>query len=156
MTTMTVSGRLGRDATVNYTTGGKPVARLALAYNYGRKDDQGNRPTQWVDANLWGEQAERLSGYLKKGTALNVVLRDVHVEQWSGDDNLVRSSLRGDVIHLEFAPTNKAETGGAGAAPAKPAAASGGGARPPRPAPPPPSGPAPAGGGEDFDDDIPF
>ena len=46
--------RLGRDAELRYLTDGTPVLGMALAYNYGKKDDQGNRPTQWIDASLFG------------------------------------------------------------------------------------------------------
>ena len=53
--------RLGRDAEIRHTASGKQVASLALAYDYGMKDDgTGKKPTQWVSASLWGDQAGRL------------------------------------------------------------------------------------------------
>ena len=78
--------RLGRDAELRYTTTGRRVASLSLAYNYGRKDD---RQSQWIEASLWGDQAERLAPYLLKGTLIHVILRDVHTLSQSED------SLRG-------------------------------------------------------------
>ena len=51
----------------------RSASNLALAFNYGRKDDQGQRPTQWVDAALWGKLAESLKQYLIKGKQVTIV-----------------------------------------------------------------------------------
>lgn len=69
--------RLGRDAELRYTTTGRQVASLSLAYNYGHKYDH---QSQWIEASLWGDQAERLAPYLLKGTLIHIILRDVHIE----------------------------------------------------------------------------
>jgi single-strand DNA-binding protein len=41
------------------------VANVSLAFTYGKKGDDGKRPTQWVDASLWGQRAESLAPYIK-------------------------------------------------------------------------------------------
>jgi len=74
--------RLGRDAELRYTEAGDPVARLSLAYNYGKADHTGRRPVTWVDASLWGKRAEALSPYLLKGTAHCFTLDEVHIETY--------------------------------------------------------------------------
>ena len=71
--------RLGRDAELRHTADGKPVANMALAFTYGQKDASGNRPTQWVEASLWGQRAESLIDYLLKGSGFAVTLDDIHV-----------------------------------------------------------------------------
>lgn len=76
--------RLGRDCEVRYTQGGKAVAGLALAFNYGKKADDGKRPTQWVEGTIWGERAESLKPYLLKGGLVSVTLNDVHIETYQG------------------------------------------------------------------------
>jgi single-strand DNA-binding protein len=79
--------RLGRDAEVRYTQGqnSTAVANLSLAFNYGMKDQQtGNRPTQWVEASLWGKQAEALAEWLVKGREVFVDCDDVHIETYEG------------------------------------------------------------------------
>ena len=76
--------RLGRDAELRTTRQGESVATLALAFSYGRKGSDGNRPTQWVDAALWGKRAEALAPYLTKGGLVSVVLEDVHIETFDG------------------------------------------------------------------------
>ena len=54
--------------TVRYTPSGMAVATIALAYEYGRKDQQtGKRPAQWIEITMWGKTAEALSQYLTKG-----------------------------------------------------------------------------------------
>ena len=100
-------GRLGRDAELRYTTTGRQVASLSLAYNYGRKDDH---QSQWIEASLWGDQAERLVPYLLKGTLVHVILRDVHIETYEGR-NGSGAKLVGTVMDIEFAGGKRAEDG---------------------------------------------
>ena len=95
--------RLGRDAELRYTSTGSPVASLWLAYDHGRKKEDGNRETQWMAASMFGEAAERLAPYLTKGTAVHVVCRDPHVEM--REDGKPR--LACVVLHIELAPRQR-------------------------------------------------
>ena len=126
--------RLGKDTELRYTKDGKAVASLSLAFNYGLKDKDGERPTQWVDASLWNDRATKLTQYLTKGTLLFVQLDDVHVETYTKKDGGTGTSLRAMVGKLEFA-------GGKRDSEEKPAAAQ------------PAKETAPK---DDFEDDIPF
>lgn len=147
---MTDLFRLGRDAEVRYTPNGDPVANLSLAYNYGRKGEDGKQPSQWIDASLWGKLAEALSEYLKKGTQVYASIDDVHIEEFTDRDGAKRSKLAGRINAIKLAGGRREE----GAAPA------------PSPAPkrhgdragaPPQAKSAPTGTGfDDMDDDIPF
>ena len=132
--------RLGRDAEIRTTSQGESVATLALAFSYGRKGSDGNRPTQWVDAALWGKRAEALAPYLLKGGLVSVSLEDVHIETFDGK-NGPGHKLAARVVDVELASPKQA-----GAAPA------------PRPAPALRPAPAPSGGHgfEDMSDDVPF
>lgn len=78
--------RLGRDAELRRTPDGKAVVNLALAFNYGRKGDDGKRPTQWVEASLWEQRAEALAPYLRKGEAISCTLSDPHIETYEGQN----------------------------------------------------------------------
>lgn len=101
---LTGLARLGRDAEVRYLKNGTPVAALALAFDYrSSKSDSQDRPTQWVDASLFGERAKALAPHLVKGTQLNVVIEDPHVEQYPRRDNTVGAALRGTVVLIDFA-----------------------------------------------------
>lgn len=142
---LTGLGRLGRDVVVRQGPDGTAVANLAIAYNYGKKDDQGNRATQWIDAALWGERATKLAEYLKKGTQLDVVLSDVAVNTFQKSDGSTGTSIKARVISLEFAGTKRDDAAPAKEAEKAPAQAA------------PASKPAAAKGAfDDFEDDIPF
>jgi len=137
--------RLGRDAELRKTQSGESVCSLSLAFNYGRKAEDGSRPVQWVEGTLWGRQAEALVDYLLKGKLVCVTIDDPYLQTYEGR-NGPGTKLSGRISSIELA-------GGAEGqqqqrqAPAQPAAQ-----RPPAPAQAA-SRPAPA---DDMDDDIPF
>ncbi len=103
---LTGLARLGRDCEVRHTSSGEAVTNLSLAWNYGKKVD-GQQPTQWLEAALWGKRAEALAQYLKKGGVVDVVVGDVHVEQ--DEAKQYPPKLVGRVIELEFAGGNKSD-----------------------------------------------
>lgn len=136
--------RIGRDAEIRHTAGGDAVASLSLAFTYGRKGEDGKRPTQWVDASIWGKRAESLAQYLTKGSLVAVTLEDVAIQTFNKSDGSVGTKLAGRVIDIELAGGNQSA-----AAPAAPPP-------PPRPTPRPTAPPA-GSGFDDFEsDDIPF
>ena len=108
---LTGLGRLGGDCEVRYLQDGTAVANLSLAFNYGKKDNDGKRPTQWVSASLWGDRAEKLREYLQKGTLISVVLDDVHVETYDRKDGGTGTTLRGRINVLEFAGGKREDAG---------------------------------------------
>lgn len=129
--------RIGRDVELRRTTGGDAVASISLAFSYGRKGDDGKRPTQWVDAALWGKRAEALAPYLVKGGLVAVALEEVHIETYQGK-NGEGVKLVGRVLDIELAGGGERQA----VAPAQ------------RQAPAPRQ---PSGGFEDAaDEDIPF
>lgn len=145
--------RLGRDAEIRYTQGGEPVASLSLAINYGRKGDDGKRPTQWVDGSLWGKRAEALAPFLTKGSLVVVTMEDVHTEAYQGR-NGESNKLVGRVIDIELAGGGERQQAAPTQAPARqqqPQAQGGYRSSAPRTAPA--AAPAPA---NDFEDDVPF
>jgi single-strand DNA-binding protein len=100
--------RIGKDVELRYTPKGDPVANISAAWNYGMKDQSGKKPTQWVDAALFGKRAESLAPFLKKGTSIVLDLNDVHVEVFNGK-NGPNHKLCGKVENLWFAGTPKEE-----------------------------------------------
>jgi single-strand DNA-binding protein len=119
---LTGLARLGRDATLRHTPQGDAVLEMALAFNYGQKDGEGKRPTQWIDATLWGKRADSLAPHMKKGTALDVVITEPHVETWTKKDQTTGFKLVGKVAEFEFAGGGQKPAGGSAPAP-RPAAA---------------------------------
>lgn len=135
--------RVGRDVEVRNTTGGDAVASVSLAFTYGRKDADGKKPSQWIDAALWGKRAEALAPYLVKGTLVAVTCEDAHIETFKKSDGTEGVKLAARITAIDLA-------GGA----EKKAAPT------PMPAPKPSQRPAQrasvGGGFEDMEDDVPF
>ena len=131
--------RIGKDAEVRYTPGGTPVANVSLAFTYGKKGDDGKRPTQWVDASLWGQRAESLAPYIKKGGQIVAYLEDVSIQTFTKGDGTQATKMVARLVDLEFV------SGGEQAS------------SQPKPQPKPQAAPQSHGSGfDDMDDDIPF
>ena len=74
--------RIGKDVEVRYSPSGDAIANISLAFSYGKKQADGKRATQWVDATLFGKRAESLAPYLKKGGQIVAYLSDVNVQTY--------------------------------------------------------------------------
>jgi single-strand DNA-binding protein len=94
--------RIGNDPELRYLGDGTAVCNLSLAFNYGKKDQQGKRPTQWVDAVLWGKHAEAVAEYLFKGSEVTCVIDDPHVEQFTKGDGSLGTKLTGRISTLKL------------------------------------------------------
>jgi len=130
--------RIGKDAEVRFTPRGDAVAQLSLAYNYGKKGDDNKRPSQWIDASIWGKRAESLAPYLLKGSQIYAVLSDPHIQTYEGK-NGPGHKLAATVLEIELIAGQR-EQGQPAQRQERPAAR-----------------PAPASSGfDDMDDDIPF
>jgi single-strand DNA-binding protein len=131
--------RIGRDAELRHTPKGDAVAQLSLAYNHGKKGQDGSRPSQWIDASIWGKRAESLAPYLLKGQQIYAVLSDPHIQTYEGK-NGQGVKLVATVLEIELIAGQRQQDG-----------------QPQRQERPKPA-PAPANPGSfaDMDDDIPF
>jgi single-strand DNA-binding protein len=94
--------RIGKDAEVRFTPGGTPVANVSLAFTYGKKGDDGKRPTQWVDASLWGQRAEAMAPYLLKGKQIVAYLEDVTMQTFTKGDGTQATKMVARLADLEF------------------------------------------------------
>lgn len=94
--------RLGKDAVIETTRNGTTVANLLLAYNYGKQNEDGKKPSQWIQATIFGTRADSLAPYLGKGTQVFVDMKDIHIEVYEGKDGVTYHNLRGTIDALEF------------------------------------------------------
>jgi len=94
--------RLGRDMEVRYLPDGTPVGSINGAFNYGKKDAEGNRPTQWVSVTVWGERAEKISDMMTKGQQIFVVLDEPHIETYTKQDGSTGTALRARLNSFQF------------------------------------------------------
>ena len=136
--------RLGRDAELRYTPNNEPVTNLSLAYAHGKAGQDGKRPTQWIDAALWGKRAEALTQYLTKGGLHCFTLDELNIQTFQKQDGSSGMKLVARVLDVELGARQDA----APAPAARPA-------RPPQRQAPAPA-PRPSSGFDDMDDDIPF
>jgi len=66
---ITVTGRIGKDPEIRFTTGGMAVAEFSLADTYG-KDDK--KKTTWHNCVAFGQLAENIVASVGKGKTLLV------------------------------------------------------------------------------------
>lgn len=67
-------GNLGRDGELRYLASGQPKIEFTIATDdsYKGKDGKWVDQSQWMNVVLWGDQAERMSQQLTKGTPVYV------------------------------------------------------------------------------------
>ena len=130
--------RIGNDPVIRFTQKGDAVLGLSLAYAYGRKGEDGKRPTQWLDGSLWGKQAEALAPYLLKGSQIGATLDDLHIEEYEGKNGKA-SKLAGRIVNIELVSSGQSERN---QVPSKPE--------------PRPSSAKPSSNFDDMDNDLPY
>ena len=88
-----VTGRLGADPAVKAPPSGGMVAELRVAVSESYKDRAGNRTehTEWIRIKVFGQAAEAVQRFLKKGGLVTVQGR-LHTEKWTAGDGSDRYS----------------------------------------------------------------
>ncbi|HDH58029.1 MAG TPA: single-stranded DNA-binding protein, partial [Bacteroidetes bacterium] len=73
-------GNLGRDPELRSTPSGTHVTTFTMATNrrYKGKDGELQDETQWHNIVVWGNQAEFIANYLKKGSRIFIEGRLTH------------------------------------------------------------------------------
>lgn len=69
MQTITVAGKLGRDAEVRSTQNGDSVCSFTVAVDQRNGRD---KTTNWWRVSLWGKRGDALAQYLTKGSSVTV------------------------------------------------------------------------------------
>ena len=83
-------GRLGKDAEVRYTSGGKAVANFTLAVGSSWKSDgEKKESTEWVRCTAFEKLAEICGEYLRKGKQCYVSGR-MATRKWTDKDGVER------------------------------------------------------------------
>ena len=81
-----LTGRITRDPELRYTPNGKANLLFTLAVDRQTKDDSGNRQTDFISCVAWGQQADFMSRYVRKGNMLAIVGR-IQARSYQGQDN---------------------------------------------------------------------
>ena len=90
-----ISGNLGQDVEVFFTTGGDPVASFSLAFKGSKKK------TSWVKCVCFNKTAEIAEKYLHSGAKV-LILGMLNQNKWKTEDGENRSSFEILVNSIEF------------------------------------------------------
>lgn len=91
-------GNLGKDPEIRYTPNGKSVATFSVAVNRSHKNADGEweQSTEWINAVLFGDSAERAADNLHKGNLVLIEGRQ-ETQHWT-DKETGKPASR--VVHI--------------------------------------------------------
>jgi single-strand DNA-binding protein len=69
MKTISIAGRVGKNAETRRTQNGDPVTSFSVAVDDGYGE---RKSTMWFDCSLWGNRGNSLAQHLTKGTSLSL------------------------------------------------------------------------------------
>lgn len=103
MLTASVIGNLGNDPEMRYAQSGTATLRFNVATNGRAKnaDGQWEDRTEWVRVTVFGQRAESLNEYLRKGTRVFVYGR-LEARPWTTKDGDVRAGLEVIASDVDF------------------------------------------------------
>jgi len=101
-----VTGRMGGDLELRYTSKGTAVGEVNVAVTSGFGE---NEKTNWIGCTFWGKSAEAASQYLGKGRKL-VIEGRLEQDEWEDrETGKKRSKTRVVVENWTFADSNRSE-----------------------------------------------
>jgi len=94
-----LTGNLGADPEVFYSSEGNPVASFNIAFKASKKK------TGWIKVVCFGRLAEVTEKYLHKGARIGVVAT-LDQQKWENDEGVVKSTFQLLGNSLEFIKTD--------------------------------------------------
>lgn len=85
----TVQGNVGSDPRVNDTPTGKRVANVSIAAKTSFNREE---PPTWVEVEVWGQQANYVEQYIKKGMSV-AATGSISMKSFTGRDGTERTKL---------------------------------------------------------------
>lgn len=92
--TTILTGHVGHDPELRFTTSGTPVLNLNIANNYSQKAPNGEREgkVDWYKTTFFGQQAETLGKHVKKGSYLQIT-GEQRIENYINREGQERTSV---------------------------------------------------------------
>lgn len=112
MNVVCLTGRLTKDPEIRYTQSQKPVAVFALAVERGYKDENGDRPADFVNCVAWNNSATFLERYAKKGAKLGVT-GSIQTRKYQGKDGSNKYATEVNCDKVEIVAFAQRESGDA-------------------------------------------
>lgn len=104
-----LTGRIGTEPELRFTNSGTPVINLSIANNRSIKVGEERQPiTDWFKVSVFGRDAEVISQYARKGSALAFNGR-LQNEKWVDREGVERTSTVLIASSFEFLPGRKKE-----------------------------------------------
>jgi len=94
-----LTGNLGADPEVFYSSEGNPVASFNLAFRSSKKK------TGWIRCVAFGKLAETTEKYLHKGARIGII-GTLDQQKWETDEGVTRNSYQLITNSLEFIKTD--------------------------------------------------
>ena len=96
-------GNLGGDPDLRYSPEGRAFLRMNVACNYRARGPQGEWQdrTEWVRVTVFGQRAETLSQYLRKGSKVYADGR-LEARPWTDQQGQIRAGLEVIADTVEF------------------------------------------------------
>ena len=94
-----LTGNLGNDPEVFYSSDGDPIASFNLAFKSGKDK------TSWIKVTAFNKTAEVCEKYLHKGAKI-IVNGSLSQDKWETDDGEKRSSMKVIANRIEFIKTD--------------------------------------------------
>ena len=106
MNSLHIAGHLGADPEVRFTSSGLKVTTLRVAAKARRG---GKDKTIWWRVSVWGEQFDKMIGYLKKGSAVMAMGEMHEPEIFENRDGKPQVSMNLTATSLMFNPFGKSD-----------------------------------------------
>lgn len=103
-----LSGHLGAEPELSYTTNDTAVLRFSIAVNTGYKD---RKTCSWYKCVMFGKQAEALRQHLGKGKAV-IVAGEPSISTFTNDSGVKFTNVDVQVNSLSFVGGNNGNSGG--------------------------------------------
>ena len=110
LNTITIMGRLVRDPELRRTGSGIAVASFTLAVDRDRKNDAGEKETDFIDCTAWRGTGEFVSKYFQKGS-IAVISGRLQIRSWNDKDGNKRRSAEVVTDSVYFGDSKKSSEG---------------------------------------------
>ena len=107
---ITIMGRLTKDPELRRTGSGIAVASFTLAVDRDRKNEAGEKETDFIDCNAWRTTGEFVSKYFTKGS-MAIVSGRLQIRTWTDKDGNKRRNAEVVADSVYFGDSKKSEQG---------------------------------------------
>lgn len=104
-----IMGRLPRAPELRHTSNGIAVASFSIACDRDRKDENGERETDFVEVVAWRNTAEFVSKFFSKGR-MAVVSGRLQIRQWNDREGNKRRTAEIVADNVYFGDSKSAQT----------------------------------------------